>query len=132
VHEADEPDVLGDFSNADVLSGEGAAEIDFPFAEAESPTLSDGDGAIVQGIVEFGQAVIGAWRRSIPLSRLAHVDRMLRANGVRLSLRMARGRPQSRKARSNTAIASAALVVASASHANRSRLAKSVTISDSI
>jgi hypothetical protein len=37
VHEADQPDVIGDFADADVLTGEHATEIDLAAAKAQAP-----------------------------------------------------------------------------------------------
>jgi len=54
VHEADERDVVGDFAHADGLSGEGLAEVDLARAEAQSPAMGDGDGAIVQRVMKLG------------------------------------------------------------------------------
>ena len=60
VHEANQPDVLGDFAHADVLAGEDRAEVDFATAEAQPPALGDGDGLIVQRVFQRRQALIGA------------------------------------------------------------------------
>ena len=60
MHEADQPDVIGDLAHADVLAGEHHAEIDFAPAEAQPAALGDGDGVIVQRVFQLRQAPIGA------------------------------------------------------------------------
>jgi hypothetical protein len=42
VHEADQPDVIGDFADADVLTCKHATEIDLAAAEAQATTLRQG------------------------------------------------------------------------------------------
>ena len=54
VHEADEPDFVGDLFDADVLAGEDLAEIDLAATDADAPAARNGDGAIVEGILELG------------------------------------------------------------------------------
>ena len=44
MHEADEPDALSDFPDADALTGEDGAEIDFATPEAQVTALGDGEG----------------------------------------------------------------------------------------
>jgi hypothetical protein len=43
VHEAHEPDLLGDFADADVLSGKDLTQIDFSIAQADTTAVGDGD-----------------------------------------------------------------------------------------
>ena len=52
-HKADEPDFIADLLNADVLAGEDGAEVDLPFAEADTAALGDGDGAVVERVVKL-------------------------------------------------------------------------------
>ena len=54
MHEADEPDALFDLFDADGLTGEDLAEIDLAHFEADAAARCDGDGFIVEGIVERG------------------------------------------------------------------------------
>ena len=60
VHKADQPDVVADLLDADVLPGEDAAEIDLLPVEADAAAARDGDGFVVERIVEFAQAPIGS------------------------------------------------------------------------
>ena len=47
VHKSYQPDLLGDFLDADILSGEDLTEIYFTPPDADAPALRDGDGAVV-------------------------------------------------------------------------------------
>jgi hypothetical protein len=49
-----------DLFDADGLAGEDLAEIDLPAVEADAATAGDGDGLVVEGIVEVGEAGIGS------------------------------------------------------------------------
>lgn len=60
VHEADQPDLVGDLFDADVLTGEHLAEVDLVPAEADTAAAGDGDGAIVEGVVDRVEAAIRA------------------------------------------------------------------------
>ena len=60
-HEADEPDSVLDFADADSLSGEGLGEIDFLSVKADAPATGDQDGAIVKRVMRFGQALVRPW-----------------------------------------------------------------------
>ena len=52
LHKADEPHLLGDLLDADVLAGEDGAEIDFATTDADAAAVADGDGSIVEGVFE--------------------------------------------------------------------------------
>jgi hypothetical protein len=52
VHEADEPNVLADLLEADALTGEDGAEIDLLAIEADAPAPGDGDGPVVEWVIE--------------------------------------------------------------------------------
>ncbi len=52
VHEADQPDFLGDLFDADVLSGEHLAEVDLTLSDADAATCGNGDGAIMEGVFQ--------------------------------------------------------------------------------
>jgi hypothetical protein len=58
VHEADEPDVVGDFSHADVLSRKDPTEIDFAASEAQTAALHHGNGHVVEGVMQFLQPCV--------------------------------------------------------------------------
>jgi len=58
-HKADEPDVVVGLLDADGLAGEDGAEIDLSAFVADAPAGRDGDGLVVEGIGEFGQAEAG-------------------------------------------------------------------------
>ena len=60
VHEADEPNVLADLLDADALAGEDGAEIDLLPIEADAPARGHGGGPVVEWVIEFPQASIGA------------------------------------------------------------------------
>ena len=59
MHEADEPDVVSDFTHPDGLSGKDLTEIDLASTEAQSAALSHGDGHVVEGVVQLRQADVG-------------------------------------------------------------------------
>ena len=60
VHKADQPDFLRHFLDADVLTGEDGAQVDFSGSEAEATVLSDGEGAVVERVFQLRQARIGS------------------------------------------------------------------------
>ena len=49
-HEADQPDLVFDLFDADFLTGEDRAEIDFQSVEADSPAAGDDGAAVVKGV----------------------------------------------------------------------------------
>jgi hypothetical protein len=55
VHEAGEPEVVVDLLDADRLTSEDQAEVDLVVLEADAPAGGDGDGLVVEGVVELGQ-----------------------------------------------------------------------------
>ena len=61
VHEADDPNAVVDFLDAEFLTGEHGRDIDLFPVHADAAAGGDQDIAVVQGIFEFGQAVIGSW-----------------------------------------------------------------------
>ena len=67
MHEADEPDLVGDLFNANVLSGKNLTQVDLTPSDADTSLGGDCHGAIVEGVVQVGEARIGVWRGSIPL-----------------------------------------------------------------
>ena len=60
VHKADEPDSIAEFLNPDVLSGEHCAEIDLKVPETNAAALGDGDGSVVERVVQLVEPVIRA------------------------------------------------------------------------
>src|SRR5579872_4479194 len=77
IHEADEPDAVVDFFDADGLSGQTSAEIDFLAIKAEPAAVGDNDRLVVKGVVEFLNALVGAAGRRIELARTFHVERFV-------------------------------------------------------
>ena len=60
MHEADQPDLVIDLSDADHLAGKHGAEVDFAPAKADAATASDAGGSIMQRILEFGWWLVDA------------------------------------------------------------------------
>ena len=56
VHEADAPDSVLHLFNADVLTGKDGAEIDLLPVVANPPAACDGDGLVMERIIEVRQA----------------------------------------------------------------------------
>ncbi len=54
VHEADQPDLVGDFSNAHHLAGEDATEVDFTSTDAEPTAAGHAHGAVVIRVIGLG------------------------------------------------------------------------------
>jgi hypothetical protein len=50
VHEADEPDVVIDLFDSDIVTREDTAEVDFAAVEADAAALSDCQSAIVERV----------------------------------------------------------------------------------
>jgi hypothetical protein len=62
VHEADQPDVISDFSYPDALASKDLAEIDLASPEAQATALSHGDRHVVERIAELWEAGSGYCR----------------------------------------------------------------------
>ena len=58
VHQAHQPDFIADLLDADVPAGEDRAQVDLAPAEADAAALSDGEGAVVERVVESVKAPI--------------------------------------------------------------------------
>src|SRR5258705_7781463 len=56
VHEADEPDVVSDFSHANVLSREDLTEVDFAPSEAQAAALGHGDGHVMERVMQLRES----------------------------------------------------------------------------
>ena len=59
MHEVDEPNAVVDFGDAELLTGEHGRDIDLFPMHADAAAGGDQDVAVVLGIFEFRQAVIG-------------------------------------------------------------------------
>ena len=59
MHEADQPDVIGNLPDSNVVTGEDGAEIDLASAKAQPPALCDGDGLIMQRVLQRWEPAIG-------------------------------------------------------------------------
>ena len=62
------------FLDADSLSGEDLAEVDFFVAQTNAAAACDHDGFVVEGIVDVGQAGVRTRGRLIDLRRTLHVE----------------------------------------------------------
>ena len=60
IHKADEPDSIADLLDAHVLASEDGAEIDLSASETDTAALGDGNGLVVERIVQFVESVIRA------------------------------------------------------------------------
>jgi hypothetical protein len=61
-HEADQPDLVGDFLDTDALTGESLAQVDLLRPKTNAAAARDGEGAIMEGVLELRQAVVRAGR----------------------------------------------------------------------
>ena len=52
IHKADQPDFIANFLDPDILTGEDGAEIDLAAAEADAAAVGDGDGSVVEWVLE--------------------------------------------------------------------------------
>ena len=53
LHKADKPSLLADLLDAHLLACEGLTDIDFLGSQADAPAARDGDGAIMEGILQL-------------------------------------------------------------------------------
>ena len=60
VDEADEPNSLVDFLDAEPLSGQDGGDVDFLSIDADTAAGGDEDVAVMEGIFEIWEALIGA------------------------------------------------------------------------
>src|SRR6185312_1736989 len=60
VHEADEPDAVVDFLDAELLAGQHGRDVDLLAMQAEPSAIGDENVAVVERIGQLGQAVIAA------------------------------------------------------------------------
>ena len=67
-----------DFFDADGLTGEDLAEINFLAAQTDAAAAGDHDGFVVEGIVDVRQSGVGTRGRLIDLGRAFHVQGFVR------------------------------------------------------
>jgi hypothetical protein len=60
VHEADEPNALVDFFDAEFLAGQHDGEIDFLAVQAKTTAGCDDDVSVMEWVCQFGQAIVAA------------------------------------------------------------------------
>ena len=60
MHEGDEPDALVDLFDSDHLACEDLAQVDLAGFECDAAAGGDDDSFVVKGVIELGQASIGA------------------------------------------------------------------------
>ena len=54
MHEADQPDFVSDFFDANILTSKNLAQVDLTPSDANPATGGDGDGAIVKRVLQVG------------------------------------------------------------------------------
>jgi hypothetical protein len=59
-HEGNQPDAFVDLADSDLLPSEDGAEVNLLSDEADSPAGCDGDGLVVEWVVERLKAAVGA------------------------------------------------------------------------
>jgi hypothetical protein len=52
LHKAHQPHPVADLLDADVLAGKDGAEVDLALADADAAAMGDGNGAIVEGVLQ--------------------------------------------------------------------------------
>ena len=60
MHEADEPDAIGHLLDADALTGEHGAKVDFAALEADAAAVGDQCGSVMERILEIAQSPVGS------------------------------------------------------------------------
>ena len=78
LHEADQPDIFVNFLDADSLSGEDLAEVDFLVAQTNRAAAGNHDGFVVEGIIDIGQAGVRARRRLVDFRGTLHIQSFMR------------------------------------------------------
>jgi hypothetical protein len=84
IHKTNQPDAVVDFLDTDGLTGEGNAEVDLLVIEAETSAAGDHNGAIVEGVVRFGEAAIGARGSRVDRGRAFHGESLMRSFVIKL------------------------------------------------
>jgi hypothetical protein len=78
-HEGDQPDLVTDLLDANILAGKDTAEVDFAPADADTTTGGDRDSSIVEGIFQLADAAVGSLRGPVELGRVTHAEGLVRA-----------------------------------------------------
>jgi hypothetical protein len=63
LHKADQPNTFFDFLDTDSLTSKDRAEVDFLAVETNAPAAGDVDNLVVERVVQFRQAAVGAGGR---------------------------------------------------------------------
>jgi hypothetical protein len=84
IHEADEPDAIVDFLDSHRLTSQASAEIDLLAIQTQAAAAGDDDSFVVERVVRFADALIGAAGRSVDLRRTLHFQRFVRAFVIKL------------------------------------------------
>ena len=77
LHEADEPYVVADLLDADLLAGEDGAEVYFPAFVTDTATAGDDGRPVMERIVEFAQSRVGSGRTCIEVRWNVHVQSLM-------------------------------------------------------
>jgi hypothetical protein len=78
IHKTDQPYAVVNFFDADGLACERNAEVDLLVIEAKTPAAGDHDGAVVERVVRFRDAEIGAAGRRVDLGGAFHGEGFMR------------------------------------------------------
>jgi len=77
VHEADEPDAVGDLFDTNQLASEDGAEVDFAALEANMAAVGDQRGSVMEWIFEIAQSLVGSGRFFVELRGRPHVQGLM-------------------------------------------------------
>jgi hypothetical protein len=78
VHEADEPDTVVNFLDADCLPSQAGTEINLLAIQTKASTVGDDDGLIVERIVRFADATIRLGERRVDFRWAFHGECFMR------------------------------------------------------
>ena len=76
---ANQPDVVVNFFDADGLTGEDRAEIDFFLAQTDATTMGNHNRSVVEGIVDVRQSLVRTRRSLIDIRRTLHAQSFMRS-----------------------------------------------------
>ena len=82
MHEADEPDAVGDLLDADQLPGKHGAKVDLAALVAEPTAVGDLGGQVMKRILEILEAPVGPRGFFVFFRRRFHVQRLVWPLGV--------------------------------------------------
>ena len=74
IHKADQPNTFFDFLDTNSLTSKDRAEVDFFAVETNAPAVGDLDNLVVERVVQFRQAAVGAGGRGIDFRGVLHVQ----------------------------------------------------------